>query len=212
MAHVQKIWSLCLLCLLFGGALPARAGLFSSDDELTEYQGPDAGMLALSLGAYKGADYSIYNLFFRTHDGGKTGRLTYNLGARPDYSSAYVAGVVRTYSLQPGEYEVYKVELYFGNGFVEQHFSSKEPFAIPFTIKPGRSVYLGEFRAMPMEGRNLFGLPAHAGAKFMLSDQSARDIPIARQQDTRVADPEIRIPDPAAIGTPLFERLPAGAP
>jgi hypothetical protein len=119
-----------------------------------------------------------------------------------------VAGGVRTYSLQPGEYEIYNVELFSSNGLALERFSLKKPISIPFTIKPGQTVYLGEFRAMPLEGRNFFGLPADAGVKFELSDQSARDIPIARTQDSRVTTPEIRIPDPAAIQSPFFERLP----
>jgi hypothetical protein len=212
MVRLRWISALCLVGFFFGISIPTQAGLFSSDDELVEYQRPDAGVLALSLGAYRGADYSTYRLFFRTRDGSKTGSLSYSLGARSDYSDAYIAGVVRTYSLQPGEYEIYDFEFFFSNGYLSERFSSKEPFSIPFTIKPWQTVYLGEFRAMPMEGRNLFGLPVHAGAKFLLSDQSARDIPIAKTQDTRVTNPEIRIPEPASIGSPLFERLPGTSP
>jgi hypothetical protein len=208
MARSRWISVVSILIFMFGTSTLGQAGLFSSDDELTEYQGADAGVLALSLGAYKGADYSIYRLFFRTRNGKKSGDLTYNRFSRPDYSDAYISGAIRTYSLEPGDYQIYDFELFFSNGFVEQRFSAKEPFSIPFTIKPKQTVYLGEFRAMAIEGQNLFGLPAHAGAKFLLSDQSARDIPIARAQDTRVANPEIRIPDPAAIGSPIFERLP----
>ena len=212
MARLRWVLVFCFAGLFFEISIPAHAGLFSSDDELVEYQGPDAGVLALSLGAYKGADYSTYRFFFRTRDGSKIGHFSYSLNTRPDYSDAYTTGVVRTYSLQPGEYEIYDFEFFFSNGYLNERFSSKKPFSIPFTIKPKQTVYLGEFRAMPTEGHNLFGLPVHAGAKFQLSDQSARDIPIAKTQDTRVANPEIRIPDPASIGSRLFERLPGARP
>lgn len=199
--------ALCVAGIVLAGSDHAKAGWFSSDD-LVEYQGSDAGVLVLSLGAYKGADYSVYRLFFRTRDKSKTAQLTYSRSARPDYSNDYIAGAVRTYSLEPGEYEFYDFELFFTNGFLTEHFSAKEPFSIPFTIKPTQTIYLGEFRAMPLSGSSLIGLPAHAGAKFQLSDQSARDLPLAKSQNSLVAIPEIRIPDPTVIASPLFERLP----
>lgn len=208
MVNSRLIAALCFLGFFLGNCAGAHAGLFSNTEELTDYDGPDAGMLVLSLGAYKGANYYFYKLLFQTRDGKKSGSLTYNPKGRPDYSNTYLAGAVRTYPLQPGEYEIYNVELLSSNGIAQERFSFKKPISISFTIKPRQTIYLGEFRAMPIEGRNFFGLPADAGAKFQLSDESARDIPIAKTQDSRVTAPEIRIPDPTAIQSPFFERLP----
>ncbi|MBV9571643.1 MAG: hypothetical protein JO056_10430 [Alphaproteobacteria bacterium] len=207
MTQSRWIVMLCVLGVLLGSSSRTDAGWFSSGDDLHEYQGADAGVLALSLGAYKEANYSVYKLIFRTREKTKTGRLTYNPRARPDYSNDYIAGAVRTYSLTPGDYEIYDLEIFYTNGFVQETFSSKEPFSIPFTIKPKQTIYLGEFRAMPMSRPSLLllGLPVPAGAKFQLSDQSERDIPIARTQNSRVTNVEIKIPEPP---NPLFERVP----
>jgi hypothetical protein len=90
---------------------------------------------------------------------------------------------------------------------VQSTFRSKVEFSIPFTIKPGKTVYLGEFRAMDITGQNLFGIPLAAGAKFQIFDRSTRDLAIAKRKDPAISAAEIRIPDPAKIGRPFFERL-----
>jgi hypothetical protein len=211
-----RLFALCVVVLFLAPWTGAQAGWFSGDDteQLKDYKGADAGRLVVSLGAYRGADYAFYRLFFHTHDKSKMAQVKYTANQPflpqryTDYSDGIEAGDVAVWALAPGEYEFYNFEIYYAGGMVQETFRSKEDFSIPFTIKPGKTVYLGEFRAMEIYVRNLFGLEVPGGAKFQIFDEHARDMPIAKVRDPLVGEPEILLPDPAAIKSPFFQRLP----
>jgi hypothetical protein len=61
---------------------------------------------------------------------------------------------------------------------------------------------------MAQYGQNFFGMPLPAGVIFQVSDQSARDIPIARRKNSAVEDPTIAIPDIRTLNNPAFVDLP----
>jgi hypothetical protein len=153
----------------------------------------------------------VYRLYFRTRDKSKMAELKYTADisflnpSGGDYSDDIKAGDVAVWELAPGDYEFYNFELYYGNGLVEKTYSSQEDFSIPFTIKPGKTLYLGEFRAME-QGSGFGATPGRP--KFQIFDEHARDLPIAKRKDPLVGEPEILVPYPAAINSPFFERLP----
>jgi len=198
------------------------SGLFSTRPSMEPYTGPDAGRLVMSVGGYRGANFGRYWLYFRTQDRTRSGDIGYACGhtlgcadmltfaASPatDYADNIEAADVIVLPLAPGDYEFYDFEVFYNSTYAQSTFRSRGEFSIPFTIKPGEAVYLGEFRAMDVPGQNLIGLPVPAGAKFQIFDESARDLPIARAKDPKITDVKVALPDVSKIGTPAFERIP----
>src|ERR1051326_743028 len=78
-AMLGRFLALWVVLLFLAPWTGAQAGWFSGDDteQLKDYKGPDAGRLVVSLGAYRGADYTFYRLFFRTRDKSKMGQVKY---------------------------------------------------------------------------------------------------------------------------------------
>jgi len=134
-------------------------------------------------------------------------------GLRPpkpetDFADDFEAANIFVWPLAPGNYEIYDFDVLYSVGNGWSTFSSKVEFSVPFTIEPGRTIYLGEFRAMDLNGRNIFGLPVPAGVKFQIFDKSARDLALAKARESAITEFKISLPDPSKIGSPLFERTP----
>jgi hypothetical protein len=217
---MRKIFSsLVAVAVLVHLAPAANAGWFSPP-ALERYTGPDAGRLVMSLAGYRGADYDRVSLFFRCVGESKRGVLDYScrcrdlFGLRPpkpntDFADNFEAANVFVWPLAPGNYEIYDFDVSYAVGINGRStFSSKAEFSIPFTIEPGRTIYLGEFRAMDLNGRNIFGLPVPAGVKFQIFDKSARDLTLAKARESAITEFKISLPDPSQIDSPLFERTP----
>jgi len=126
----------------------------------------------------------------------------------PDINSEFEEAEVWVWQLQPGDYEFYNFEVRSNSPYSGGTSSSKNDFSIPFTIKAGQTLYLGDFHAYGIEGRNFFGLPVHGGVYFGISDQSARDIPIAKREDPAISAFEVALPNVSAIASPYFRLTP----
>lgn len=183
----------------------------------TDYAGADAGKVVIAIGASRGTTYSFYAFLFRRADGKQPqqtpspfGAFTYyqtNVvhGMKPDYVAENEAGVVLVSSLPPGRYEIYNFDIFFNAGMVQNRYSSKVPFSIPFVVESGKVVYLGNYQANRSTGRNLVGMPMPAGAVFAVSDRQAADIAIARRKLSTVpADILDATPEIAKIANPFF--------
>jgi hypothetical protein len=183
----------------------------------TDYQGPDAGHAVIGIGATTDTHYNSYSLLFRRIDSPAprgslhdTGWLSYyesmiSLQKR-DYDDAQEAGVVVTADLPPGRYELFDFSA-FNHGGVDTYYRSPWPFSIPFTIEPGKTVYLGNYQANGPHSRNVQGLPLHADLTFVVEDRQARDMAVARAHPGGASLPssvEDATPVVASIGNPRF--------
>jgi hypothetical protein len=114
------------------------------------------------------------------------------------------SGYVFVRSLPPGHYEIYDFGLSGSRGMSAVYTSSREKFAIPFDIQAGEATYIGSFARAPS-----FQGPMHrvAGAMgyFIVSDQSERDLPIARARHAELpADIRNAVFDVTALNHPII--------
>ena len=92
-------------------------------------------------------------------------------------------------------------------GMYRQNFRSKVAFSIPFVVQPGKAVYLGNYQANVVWGRNIVGIPVTAGAFFVVEDRLQQDVQLARARTNPIpvaSQVESAVPSVAAIGSPVF--------
>lgn len=189
-------------------------GCVSSPERISEtYSGPDAGQVALGIGAAQGTTYQSYTLLFRRTDGsGKVGRFTYfqdNIfsSQKRDYDTPTESGVVLLSSLPAGRYEIYDFDVFMNGGRYRQNFRSRAEFSIPFVVQPGKAVYLGNYQANGVRGRNIVGIPITAGAFFVVEDRLQQDVQLARARTNPIpvaSQVESAVSSVVAIGSPFF--------
>lgn len=107
-------------------------------------------------------------------------------------------GIVYAYDLPPGQYEFFNYEIAFNDGFVSKTWRPKRKFSIPFSVDEGVVKYLGDIRLIPLQGRNIVGLPVAAGGVFMFANESDRDIPLIRSRFRELADKQVSVAVPAS--------------
>jgi len=183
--------------------------MFTNSGELTgKYAGADAGFLVTALTSRPDIPYYSYSLNFRTKDRGATSSVWWGqadmLDVRKlDIDDNQEKGIVEVRRLPPGEYEFFNFRVEMNTSFREW-WSSKKEFAIPFTIKPGEATYVGEFMAVGVKGKNLFGLTVPDGAYFVLSNKIARDTDIAKRKEPGIVDVISAVIDPGTLSNPLI--------
>jgi hypothetical protein len=198
--------------------IAALTGCASIDRVPTDYAGSDAGRVVVGIGAATGTSYSSYSLLFRkkgaassSSDRPSIGRFVYFqtntfYKQAPDYQSADEAGVVLVQSLPPGEYEIYNFDIFFNAGTVQNNYSSRAEFSIPFTVKPGEMTYLGNYQANRLTGKNFLGLSLPAGAVFVVSDRLNSELRIAEAKTkSTYGAASNKAPTPSSIGNPFFQ-------
>ena len=177
----------------------------ASAREPPAYSGPDAGYVVLAVGTSSN-HYSNYRLHLR-----KNGDTTFDqyfeyiprdlfVGQSADFSEPDEKGVVISRPLPPGDYEIYNLEVL--RTVSRDFWKAKDDFSITFTVKTGETTYLGDFRGMMLGQPRLFG-PSGDGAYFIVSDKSARDLPLARSKKDTPAKGNVTnaIPDPAMVNS-----------
>lgn len=164
----------------------------------------DEGKVIVTISAGPETNFLDYFLAFHSKDGEHSDYFHYGQHGlffltTPDFNDAQSNGVVKVLDLAPGEWEI--------DGFtIVEHGSEITPsqkFAVPFTVKAGETIYIGDYRVhvgYPSDD------PDAASVFFSVSDQSARDIPIAQKDDDDVKNVEVAIPV-VAPHTPYFSPL-----
>jgi hypothetical protein len=193
------------------------SGCASVDRLPTDYAGPDAGKIVIGIGAASGTGYSSYTLLFRplaestpVQTPRSEGRLIYAPGSllftqKPDYSTNTEQGVVLVKSLPAGRYELFNFSVFLNGGMVQNHYSSKSPVSIPFSVSRGQTTYLGNYQANGISGKNAFGLPVSAGAVFAVSNRADTDLALAKLKDAAVTSTgENATPSVERIANPFF--------
>ena len=184
----------------------------------TDYKGSDAGTVLVGIGVVKGGyPYSSFALLFRSTDEWKgdpalvpSGRFVFHAMSffgenKPDYDSPDEFGVVIASRLRPGNYEVFNFDVFFNGGMVQSNFKSRQPISIPFAVRPGEAVYLGNYQARSRMGKNVFGLSVPAGAVFAVEDRMDQAVGIAKKKIPLLPATVANItPSVQAIANPYF--------
>jgi hypothetical protein len=161
--------------------------------------GAENGKVIVALGAGPGSSAMEYSLKLRSADGHAFRSVTYvqdhPLANKRDFDGADENGIVKIISLPAGAWEI------FGAAMDDWpvHYRPLASFQIPFTVAAGQTVYIGDYRATfitDKDGkRNFF---------FEVTDQSARDIPIARRASGSISAVSVGVPDVSGAHTPVF--------
>lgn len=173
---------------------------------MLDYDGPDAGQLVMSMSLPKDSyGYDVACIGYRAKVGGRTGRFCLG-GSEPrlnpdlarlhrlaQFEEGPFVGKVGARALMPGEYEVTGWSLMSGG---PEHIVSSKPMALPFTIKPGVSTYIGSYRWTLTTKTNFVGTLFANGASLAISNRKARDVEIAAKLRAIPAQIEVALPVP----------------
>jgi hypothetical protein len=105
--------------------------------------------------------------------------------------------MVMVESLAPGKYEIFEIDESYMIGTISM--SQWINVSLPFEIKSGTALYLGEFKAIGITKKNILGGSRPDGVRYVVSDQNARDLPIAKRK--------AQIPDNVVIAVPAGDEL-----
>ena len=97
------------------------------------------------------------------------------------------------------------IDIFLNAGTVTKNFGSKQNFSIPFTVKPGKVSYLGNYQANGIWGENMFGMSLAAGAVFVVSNRSESEVALARNKEPKLpGEVENFTPNVPAVASPFF--------
>jgi hypothetical protein len=178
------------------------------------YSGTDVGYAVIGIGAKSSTNYDHYQFKFRLVDEKRRGWFAYsplsikNLFRRniKGYNSADEAGIVEIAALPAGQYEL--VNFTVLNYVPLMGYGSPQDFSIPFEIRPGQVVYLGNYQANRIRKTNFHG-PARSGAFFIVEDRFAKDLAIAKTLDRLLPIENARdaTPDVKRVNNPFLISL-----
>jgi hypothetical protein len=169
----------------------------------------DAGRVVGSIAFSLDGDpqYMRYSFGFRKRGGGKddngfvaVANTMWNKKDEFDVAGAKLQGKTFDLQLPPGDYEIYQVYMSSDTGTVSNAFSAKEPFSVPFTVARGETVYIGQFLHRGAWGKNGFGMKVPASSWFVVSDESARDLPLIKRRDPGFDETRVTTRLPQASG------------
>ena len=201
--RTAAILAAALLCLSGCAADPVNS----------DYRGPDAGVLVYSMGT---VEYpSNYDFRYRKSGGGRDSRFSAGsdgdmrcscLGwfnttmSDSDYTGREV-GKVHIQYMPPGNYEVYAYDFVISSPLdsTADFVGPEKDFSLPFTIKPGRATYIGNFARVRSQGTRLHAKLGVTGY-FVISDKHKRDIAIARKQDSGLPPVTISVTNVSRLG------------
>lgn len=190
--------------LLLGLLASAVMSLSATSAAAANYEAPDDGQVIFSVGTL----HIAMNFTFRYRSVGPVlGRSRPLSGviecrcigffsarmANPDYTGRETGKVVM-HHLPPGDYEIHDFGFGGSLGSTMTSFSSGQPFVTPFTIRPGEATYIGNFARAPSLGTPLEPVLGATGF-FVISDQSERDLPIARLRFADFVEPAVSVTD-----------------
>lgn len=176
-----------------------------SAPQLTDYKGPDAGMLVVSMGSI-GHGPGWYRINYRKLGSGMTAALSVQTGADIFGDADYTGdakGFVLVQQLPPGRYEIFGTEAGQNPDVI-----SDAPMSLAFTILPGKATYIGRYDGLMLQMHlhsfwrgDYQGL---GGVTFMVSDQHAFDIAVARSRVPALPDVTIALPDLTNVPSRYF--------
>jgi hypothetical protein len=190
-----KFTALALVALLCACATPY--------DELRSYSGTDAGTLVASVGMATDNTMNYATVEFRKKGTSQLGSLHFSPkaaaafgGTSIDFRDAKGAYSLIRKQLPPGDYEVFRYNSGANYGTTMVWYKAPENFVVPFTVKPGETTYLGQFRI----GLNLIG--GRPTSSFLeISNERLRDVAGVQKAGTKLNDEADAITKSEASGT-----------
>lgn len=189
-------------------------GLGACQTGIAAYEGPDRGFVVASIAAQPGTKYNSYNIFFRpAGSSAKQGFYWRQLGllgtdGDADFDETFKRGSVIAVPVKPGDYEVHNFSAFWSAYPVQNYYSAREDFSIPFTVRPGETVYLGEFMAVGIRGKNIFGITIQGGPYFVLTDQQRRDMPLAKAKQPALGNARNAVANADKLGIETIRSAP----
>jgi hypothetical protein len=99
-------------------------------------------------------------------------------------------GAVRVVQAPAGTYRLANFRLVHSAS--NQKWSAREDFSVAFEVRPNEVTYLGEFLGTGVLGKAFLGFRAIEKPYFLVSDQQARDIPLAQKEKPELAGIAVR--------------------
>jgi hypothetical protein len=169
------------------------------------YDGPDAGVLVMSIG-YREPKTDFYDIFY---SGPETPNGLISIHARADLFRridfrGQDTGTVVTVHLKPGDYGIYKIEASEYEGVRD---TSARRFWVPFTIRNGQTTYIGSYIGVLIPGteERIFAGPAPIGVYFLVSDKHDRDIDVASKREHNLPPVTLAVPEASSLPKPYFQ-------
>ena len=184
-----------------------------ASNSLAKYQGADAGFAVFSYARQKDAPYRSYAFRYRTRDHKQDGYSVWITDGilfqkDPDVNYGSQSAFVDVIRLPPGDYEIYDFDVHQGSYPAEVTYSAQKEFSIPFSVHAGETVYLGEFLAIATKGKNIFGITVDGPPYFVLSDQNARDLGIAKGKQPAINTVRVAVPNADTLGLAFVRSKP----
>jgi hypothetical protein len=193
-----------LLALIATPALAAKAP--------APYAGEDGGYVAyavgtITLGMHFDFPYGRVALPDGTAVNDWRGLIEPKLGGaiylkikNPDFEGRETGQIV-VRRLPPGDYLIDNFAFYGSSPTGAAYdWSSAKPFAIRFTIRPGKATYIGSFMRAPSLGTSLQPTLGAAGF-FVVADRSARDLPLIGPKLPTGCEVVTQVTDVDAVGS-----------
>jgi hypothetical protein len=148
-------------------------------DLLRNYAGADAGTVAASVGMTSANTMNFATIEFRRKNTTDMAKLEFSPkaaaafgGTSVDVSGPAGSSALVQKRLPPGDYEIIRYASGANYGSSMVWYAAPEDFTLPFTVKSGEVVYLGQL----LVGLNMVsGRPTSSFLE--ITDQSARDLP-----------------------------------
>lgn len=174
------------------------------------YKGTDAATIVASVSDYR-TSYSHMALLIRAKstasnsDEPLRGAIAYSLSfsKKPDFHIGYEHGDVLVSTLPPGEYEIYGFEA-VQTGLITITGGSRKLTPVTLSLRAGEVLYIGSYTTTMLSDR-FFGMPEPTLPRVKISDQSQRDISIARARAPALPETVRKfIPKASDFGSSIF--------
>lgn len=201
------------LCLAFSFFVASAAGAAAP----AEYAGKDGGYLVYSVGTLDDVPFRFsfpYQALTLSNgqdpaawEGSIAPRLTgaFKLKIKnPDYVGSET-GHVYIRKLPPGSYQVGQFDFSTTNIFSgwSYQYSSAAPFALPFTIEPGKATYIGRFMRAYGGGKSLAS-QLNPLSYFIVADRSESDMALAKNRLPVSISFDVHVTDVSKFGSPML--------
>lgn len=181
--------------------------------QLATYRGADAGWLIVSTAECPFPQHTKVSLGFqRMADGAELigtissvhqdfDKVTLDEAVRqavagtPFINGVY-AGNVYVIALAPGNY-VLNFARVEGDWGIQNWIREYRGLSVPFSVKPGRSVYLGSVIAVTLLAKDNIGLKVFKDWRIVVNNQETRDVPIARRKANSLGPVDLADPNGA---------------
>jgi hypothetical protein len=207
----RRIVTLVALTMLAACAVQQPGAMV--DRKLTETDPAKMGVVVGSFGKrVADKDFAYQNLLIRRLPSSKedvTVTFQGNLDDYPpDFNDGTTHATIFALRLPEGWYEICNFRLTQAGGYATVTYFARGDFNFPFQVEAGKAVYVGEYLARVIQGRNFLGIPVTSGAYFEIDDKRARDLEFAKTKwpDVDYSNPKDFIPDVAALKHPLFKK------